>query len=298
MKTTAGNQATARARELGGELKQIRENAQLTGERLAGKLGWSPSKISRLESGIRGTSDVDIVMLLAMCGAQRGDVDRILELVREADGYRLRPHGSQLPDELRTLVFQETTATTTTSFELARLPGLLQTEDYAREIITRSVSVPADGVEARVRARMARQNLMRRQWPPRFYFYIHEQALRLPVGGSKVMHEQLLTLVFATSLANCRVRVVPTAVGAHAGLGGPFMLMDYDKHAPTVYVENERASLFLDTKGDIAAYRKAIIDLASVALNEGQSREWLANLASEHDRAEGGTSWERARTPT
>lgn len=254
---------------------------------VARRLGWSPTKVSRLESGTRGSCEIDIAMYLTTCGVSRTELDRLLDLCRASDdGYWLRPHGERLPDELRSLVYQETSAATIGSFELARVPGLLQTEDYARAMITRSVSVPAGGVEMRVRARLGRQSLLQRRNPPTFTFLVHEQALRLRVGGLTVMHEQMLHLVFASSRPHCAVRVVPDSAGAHAGLAGPFKLIQYSGHPPAVYVENEVASLFLERPADIATYRRAFTRLAEVALDEGQSREFLARLASEYDRVE------------
>lgn len=204
------------------------------------------------------------------------------------DGYWLRPHGARLPDELRSLVVQENLATSTSisSFELARVPGLMQTEDYARALLQAVIPESPYGIEARVQARLSRQSLLRKHRPPRFVFLIHEQALRLPVGGARIMHEQLLQLVLAGSLPQVTVRVVPSSSGAHAGLGGPFHFMCYVQHPPVVYVENETASLFLEEPGDVRTYREILAKLSAIALDEGQSREWLAKLASDHDRAE------------
>ncbi|MBA0127718.1 helix-turn-helix domain-containing protein [Haloechinothrix sp. YIM 98757] len=290
--------STARARELGAELRHARETIGLSGVEMARRLGWSHSKVSRMESGQRSASEVDTAIYLSSCGVARAELERLLELARQADdGYWVRPHGQALPDELRSLVIQESTATSITSFELSRINGLLQTEEYARALLYDSPLESLDDIELRVEARMARQSLLRRYRPPRLLFYVHEQALRLPVGGARVMHEQVLQLVFTTSLSHCSVRVVPTAAGAHPGLAGPFFLMRYDEHQPVVYVENETASVFLETPEDISTYRRILARLAEVALDEGQSREWLAELASEYDRAEDGSRCVPASTP-
>ncbi|SNR56320.1 Helix-turn-helix domain-containing protein [Haloechinothrix alba] len=290
--------STARARELGAELRHARETIGLSGVEMARRLGWSHSKVSRMESGQRSASEVDTAIYLSSCGVARAELERLLELARQADdGYWVRPHGQALPDELRSLVIQESTATSITSFELSRINGLLQTEEYAREIVRNSAAVPTDGVQLRVEARMARQSLLRRYRPPRLLFYVHEQALRLPVGGARVMHEQLLQLVFVTSLPHCSIRVVPTATGAHPGLSGPFRLMQDAEHRPMVYVENETASLFLESPEDVSTYRRILARLAELALDEGQSRAWLAELASEYDRAEDGSRCPHPSTP-
>ncbi|MGH3438351.1 MAG: helix-turn-helix domain-containing protein [Sciscionella sp.] len=214
---TVIKETTARKRELGEQLRNHRERAGLRAADIAYRLGSSASKVSRMESGARGTSEIDVAMYLTVCGVTRTQLDELLDLCHDnGDGYWLRPHGTQLPDELRSLVFQETTAMAISSFELVRIPGLLQTEDYARAMIAHSVAVPTDGIEPRVRARMDRGSLLHRTWPPQSLFLIHEQALRLRVGPWSIMHEQLLHLVFATSRQQCVIRVVPSSAGAHA----------------------------------------------------------------------------------
>ena len=283
-----GRESSARSRELGAELAKRRKKARYTTSDLARQLGWSASKVSRMESGERGQSEVDVAVYLAFCGVLREDLDVLLAMARETDdGTWLQPHGERLPDELRTLVFQETTATIIHSLELNRVPGLFQTEAYARALL-RAGLVAEDGIEARVRARMDRQGLLRRLDPPTLDFFIHEQGLRLPVGSRAVVHEQMLQLVFLTSRPQTRIRVVPIAAGPHPGLAGPFMLMRYAQHAPLVYVENQTTSLFLETWEHVETYRKILAGLAEMALDDGQSREFFATLASEYDQPEGG----------
>lgn len=279
--------STGRSRQLGAELRKRREATKRTRQEVARELGWSASKVSRLESGNRGQSEVDVAIYLTFCGVLRDELDELLAPTREADaGYRLQQHGEQLPDELHSLVFYETTATMIDNFELNRLPGLTQTEDYARALLRQSVSFPADGLEPRVQARMDRQSLIKRLNPPQFSFIVHEQALRLQVGDIRVMHEQMLQLLFLGNRPQCEIRVVPTNIGGHAGLGGPFMLMRYTDAKPVVYVENETTSLFLEDRAHIDVHQAILARLAEVALDEGQSRELIASLANEYDRPE------------
>jgi hypothetical protein len=160
----------------------------------------------------------------------------------------------------------------------------LQTEGYMRAVMHASVSVPEDGVEPRVAARLARQSLLRRRYrPPYLIFVIDEQVLRRPVGGRAVMHEQLLHLVFLTAQPHVTLRVVPLSAGAHAGMNGPFWLLEHTDRPPVVYLENETSSLFLEDAKDIVAYRLILAKLADIALDEGQSRTFVADLANEYD---------------
>lgn len=271
-------------RALGADLRRWRERAGLESKELARALSWSSSKVSNMESGSRGVSEVDAAMYLAHCRAPGTDIQEFLEFFHEQDGQWLQPHGRQRPDELRSLVALETTAAAMCEFQVTVIPGLLQTEDYTRALITGCRLLPEDAIEPRVRARKERQALLRRYSPPWCRFFVHESALRLPIGGNAVMNDQLLHLVFASSRPHIDIRVVPIAAGPHGGVGGAFTLMEYEKAKPVVYLEHDVASVFLDRKDYVAHYRKAIASLRAVALDEGQSRSLLAQLASENDR--------------
>lgn len=275
-------ESTALSREIGAELRKAREAAGHMGYGLARNLGWSQSKVSRMESGMSPPSEVDAAMYLAYCKVDPKEINRLLDLTREANtGYRLRAHGEALPDELRSLIVQETTADLITDFEVAQVPGLLQTEDYCRALLG-ALGLRARDIEPRVQARLDRQSLLRRQ-KPLITFLIHEHALRAPVGGYRVMHEQCLHLLFEAQ----RIRVVPAEIGAHPGMSGAFRIMEFFGHNPVVYVENRTVSLFLEKVADVATYRGTAHKLADVALDEGQSRTLIARLASEYDRPEG-----------
>jgi transcriptional regulator with XRE-family HTH domain len=281
-------ESTARTRELGAELRRVREEARYTGHELALKLGWSASKVSRMETGARNTSEVDAAIYAAFCGAGPEKLGHLLELAAEPDtGYRLHPHGERLPDELRSLIALETTAQIIAYYEPMVIPGLLQTEDYARALFFETDLLPEDVIESRVHTRMQRQRLLRRRNPPAIAFFVHENALRLPVGGSRVMHEQLLHLLLISAAPPCRLRVVPVSAGARTSVTGPFIWMAHREHNPVIYVEHLTTSLFLETREDMQAYRRRLDRLSEIALDEGQSREFLADLASEFDREEG-----------
>jgi transcriptional regulator with XRE-family HTH domain len=275
---------TARGRALGAELRAWRERAGLGSNELARSLSWSPTKVSNIESGRRGVSEVDAAMYLACCRVPGDDIQQVLQFFHDQHDYWVQPHGDHLSDQLRSLITLETTATAISSFELAVVPGLLQTEDYARALITGSGLAPSEAIEPRVRARKDRQVLLRRHRPPDCVFFVHENALRLPVGNDAIMNDQLLHLVFASARPHINIRVVPTAAGPHAGVGGAFRLMENPSAKPVVYLTNDVASMFLDQPECVARYRHMLATLASVALNEGESRTWLAQLASDHDR--------------
>jgi transcriptional regulator with XRE-family HTH domain len=280
--------STALGRELGAELRELRKKAELNSREMANRLTWSQSKVSRMETGARrSASEVDVAVYLAHCRAPKEKLDELLETYRkQEDGYWIQPHTEQLPGELRSLIFQETTAGSINNYEPLVVPGLLQTEGYARALFHEVGCVPVDGIDLRVQARLDRQDILRRTWPPQYSCFIHEQALRLPVGGMQVMHEQMLHMLFVSNRSHCKIRVVPISAGAKHGASGPFELMEHDEHKPVIYVESAVVSLFLERHAEVAMYQAIAGKLDRVALNEGQSREFLASMASEYDRAE------------
>ena len=273
---------TIRSRELGDGLRQAMEAAGLTGKQAAAMLSWSPSFVSMLLTGKRQASEVDIAAFLGVCRVKGPQRDRLLALCRDQDtpGW-FQQHGSRMPKQLVTLIDHENKAVTISEFEAVGVPGLLQTGEYARAVISRVVNVPPEEVQDRVAARLARQSLFSRDRPAAFTFYLHESVLRLPVGGPAVMAGQLRQLRWMSMRSYLTLRVVPTALGAHAAMTGAFRLMEFAEFKPVAYLESETSSLFLERPEEIAAYRRILAALADTALSEGQSRELIAALATE-----------------
>ncbi len=273
---------TIRSRELGEGLRRAMEQAGLNGKQAAKLLDWSTSRLSRLVSGKRGGNEVDVSAFLAVCQVTGTERARLLALCREQNtpGW-LQQHGSRLPQQLLTLVDHENKAISISDFQEPGVPGLLQTGDYARALLSRSANVPAAEIDDRVAARLARQSLFSRERPARFTFYLHEFVLRLPVGGSTVMSDQLHHLLRMSVRPYLTLRVVPAALGAHAAMAGSFTFMEFAEFRPVVYLESTTSSLFLEKPEEIATYRRILGALAETALDEGQSRELIATLATE-----------------
>ncbi len=275
-------EATVRSRELGEGLRRAMERAGLTGRQAAQQLGLSPSWLSRLLTGKRNATPVQVAGFLALCRVTGVERDRLLALCDEQHipGW-FQQHGSRLPQQLVTYIDHETKAIAISDFQAIGVPGLLQTGHYARAVLRRSGNVPGEEVDDRVAARLARQNLFSRDYPPRLTFYLHEFVLRLPVGGPVVMSDQLHHLLRMSMLPCVTLRVVPAALGAHAALAGPFILMEFADFRPVVYLESTTASLFLELPVEIEAYQTILAALAQTALDKGQSRELIATLATE-----------------
>lgn len=277
--------SSARSREVGAELRKRREKARLTGTELGARLGWSVSKVSRMEAGLVGVSEVDAAIYLTYCGVHKEELDEVLDLVRAPDTDTwLQNHGTRLPDELKTLIYHETTASSISYYHPLNVPGLLQTEEYAQAVFEAAGRVAKDRIPIALQARMTRQEVLRRANPPDCVFYLHQNGLRSKVGSNRIMSTQLLQLVFLMSRPQYQIRVVPEGAEPHDV--GPFMLMGYKSHGPVVYVQSLTTSMFLEKREHIQAYKDVLHRLDHAALDTGESRTWLAQLASSFDHPE------------
>jgi transcriptional regulator with XRE-family HTH domain len=281
------NHASACYRELGAELRKKREAAGLAGEQVARVTGWQRSKVTRVEHGQVEISLVDAIHYLAACRIFLTEAREVLNLCRDAVrklGYWLSPYGEWLEDNLNSLIFHESTANRSISYEPMVIPGLLQTGQYARLLIERGPGVSREYVDATVRLREERQRILHRPQPGRFTFFIQEQALRLQVGSKAIRHEQLLKLVLMAALPNVSLRVLPATAGERALFGGSFRLFEYRDHKPLVYLSNATSALFLEDEAFVGDYRRLVPEIASVALPEAKSRAFIAELADALDQ--------------
>jgi transcriptional regulator with XRE-family HTH domain len=279
--------ASACYRELGAELCKRRKAAGLIGDDIVRVTGWHRSKVSRVEKGQAEISVVDAIHYLAACKVFASEAKDLLDLCRDAErnlGYWVGPHGEWLEDSFSSLIYHEATADRSVSYEPMVIPGLLQTRGYARAWMERTPSLSKDTIDAAVRTRGDRQQVIHRPSPGRFTFFVHEQALRLQVGSRAIMHEQLLKLVLMAALPNVSLRVLPTSAGERGLFGGSFQMYEYRDHNPLVYFSAAWNGVFLDDQEFVAGYRRLLPDMSAAALNEGQSRAFTAELADALDR--------------
>ncbi|RZS34311.1 helix-turn-helix protein [Herbihabitans rhizosphaerae] len=256
--------------------------ANMTAKQTANVLGWSDSKLSRMINGSRGASGEDVSALLAILLVTGKERRRLMSLCKEQDKPGLlQQFGNRLPRQLRTLIDHEDKAVKVGDFQGLVIPGLLQTQEYARALLEEAGRVPEEEIGDRVAARLARQSRLGGRDAPEFQFFVHEFVLRLPVGGQVIMSDQLHHLLRASVRRNVSLRVVPAAVGAHAGTGGSFKLMEFADFRPVVYLESETSCLFLEEPQEAAAYQEILAALDETALSERESREVIATLATE-----------------
>jgi transcriptional regulator with XRE-family HTH domain len=280
----AADKTTALGKLLGHELRARREKAGYNGLELSRRLGWSPSKVSRAETGSIELTATDLTMYLASCGVARDGINELIELSREGDkGYRLKDHTDTIRDEHSTLIFHEQSAVAIDSYDPIFIPPLLQIEGYSRALMIETGANYSPVVEHRMTCLAERQEVLRGPEAPNCTFFIHENAVTTIVGDNLILSEQLLHLVFLSSWHRCMIRVVPRSARATGLTKNSFERMIFPDHDPVTVVDLETNSLFLDRLSDTTRYAKALDRLDRIALDEDLSRTILADLADDFD---------------
>lgn len=274
--------STVRARELALALNRAVRAAGLSNSDLARRFGWSAAKVTHMFKAERGLVETDVAQIIGMCRIVGEERNRLLRLVKDAHepGW-WQEYDGRLPAELRTLIDHEDSAVAISNYQSELVPGLLQTRDYTEALLRSSAVIPADEIKERADAREKRQQIFSRYRPAAFHFFIDEYVLRRTGPGREVMSDQVHHLLRMSVRPCIELRVIPDSVGFHAGSVGPFILMDFNEINPVVHMENATSSLFAERAGTVQAYRAILTDLAKVALDGGQSREWIAQRAKE-----------------
>jgi transcriptional regulator with XRE-family HTH domain len=251
---------TVRRMLLGSHLRRLRESKGISRDEAGKRIRASDSKISRMELGRVGFKERDVADLLTLYGV-RGKAERatLLELVREAN----RPGWWQnlsdvLPPWFHPYMDLEEAAAVIRIYQVQFIPGLLQTEDYARAVIRQGdMEVSTDTIERLVGARMNRQRVLTRPDPPRLWVVVDEAALRRPIGGPKVMRAQLEQLITLNRLPNLTLQIMPFSVGCHAAEGGAFSILRFSQPdlPDVVYLEHLAGATYLDKREAVARYK-------------------------------------------
>jgi transcriptional regulator with XRE-family HTH domain len=253
------NDPVAMRRRLRAELKRLRSQAGLTQRQVAEHLDWSPSKIIRIENGSVAVGVTDLRALLDRYEVNdKQMIDEFVEMARASKRQPFSGYKDILAPETIKFFGYEASASIIRQFEPLVLPGLLQTEEYARAIL-KIHDIPADNADLYVRSRVERQELLDRQEPPELFFIVDESVLLRPIGGRSAMRHQLQHLLEVASRPRVTIQVLPLAFGAHAGLRGPFVLLEFPSvNDPDVlYLENRLGGdrTFIDEPDTTGAYR-------------------------------------------
>ena len=276
---------TVRRRRLAAELRRLRDRAELTLEDAAGQLGWSITKLSRIETARVGVQPDDLKRMLDLYGVEGERRAGLISLGRAArtkgwwDAY-----ADSMPSDYANYISLEADASALRCYDALALHGLLQTEDYARSVIGTSLmalSPPAE-VERRVEVRQTRQRLLTKDRDSlRFWTVIDEAALRRVVGSPQVMEAQCARLLELAQLPNVTIQVLPYGAGAHPAMQATFAIMEFpERHDPVVvYIETMTSNLYVENDGAVYRYTLAFDHLRALALGPQDSSAFIASLA-------------------
>ena len=279
--------SSVRGRRLAAELRRLRERTGLTGEEVADRLGWSGSKVSRIELHRIGVKQADLRKLLALYGVDEGHRDELLALARESGKKgRLEQATAQFP-QVAPYAFAEAEAESIWNWEPQIIPGLLQTGDYARalaEVWLEMFPGPPSEADRRVETRLLRQQVLTREPPLELSFVIDESALHRRIGDRSVMHQQLRHVVEISELPHVEVRIYPQDGDYPPLATGAFSYMQFRQvhDVPLhdiVSVENLEGNYDLEDENETFKYRVAFRYLMSRSLNPAQSRTLIMTAA-------------------
>lgn len=284
-------------RRLRAELRRARDNADLTQKGVADELEWSPSKVIRIETGAVSISRSDLMALLQLYGVDdRARVQELLDMAKASkqqswwDEYR--PAYSQ---QFLTFLGYEASAARLRQFQALTIPGLLQSPDYSRALLTAFTDDSA-AAERGLRVRAKRQDLLSQEDGPELFFVLDEAVLRRQVGGPEVWRRQLRRLIELNRRPNITIQVLPFEVGAHPGMKGSFTVFEFpyddedyeadyavllEQPQEDVLIQNdaEQSSIYVETFVELESIARPTAEFASII------EELLAGRATEHEPA-------------
>ncbi len=267
--------AVSPLRVFGAMLRHYRVHAGMSQEQLGARVRCSGDLIGKIENGQRAPGE----QLTRAC-------DELAEL---KTGGALGELRALLKNYLKERAFpgwfqdwpgNEAHAKILRWFELVAVPGLLQTEDYARAMLRTQVLATDDETDEKVAARMDRQVILTRDNPPMLWVLLDEGVLRRPVGGREVMAGQLRHLVESAARPNIVIQVIPAGVGAHQGMSGNFIIADFEAGPPVAYQDTAARGQIIEAADDIAAITLLWDTLSADALPRSASAELLEEVAT------------------
>lgn len=271
--------STAHGREFGDGLRAAINASGMTSRRIADLLDWQEAKVSDFVNGKGGCTEIELALLLGVCRTPPEERDHLLKLFRAAEEVRgwWQRHGVCVPVRLRTLVENVEAAKTLTTWHPHGLPVFLQSVDHVRAVISASPNVPAGEVGQRVKAGQQLQELLSGRGL-QCTFFIHEQALHLPVGGHDAHVGQVHHLLLMAIRSNVTIRIVPTVIGAHAGMSGAFTSLTFKTYEPLVFLEHENSTLIEEDKAAVDGYQEIVRSLDRASLDAEASKMMLVQL--------------------
>jgi transcriptional regulator with XRE-family HTH domain len=274
---------TARRRRLATALRQLREERGISCTDAGKAVGWSESKVSRIETGRVGIRQPDLERLLDLYEVT-GDARSALLTVRRQATHRgwWHSYADALPAYFEPYVGLEDGAKSLFTYQNQLVHGLMQTEEYAAAVLQAGQpTATADEVERQLAARATRQALLSSRNPLQMWAILDEAVLRRTVGGTAVMREQLHRIREIAAVPNVTMQVLPFDAGAHASMGTSFELLQFPEVGDTaiVYIEDLSTSQYLETLGDIERYTLVFDHLRASALSPERSVAFIGQVA-------------------
>ncbi len=268
-------------RRLAQELRRLRSRAGLTIADVAGRLECSAGKISRVENGVVGAQPTDVQAMLDLYGVDGAERCALVELVRMARRRAWwHEYADVVPAQSSRFFGLEDGAATVDQHAGAMIPGLLQTEAYARAVASAPSATRPNDVERRVELRLRRQQLLRRPDPPRVHVLLDEAALHREVGGPEVTAGQLDRLAELAGAPHVTLQVLPYGAGAYPALGIAFTVFGFADPADgrVAYLEQLAGNTLLESAAEVDVYATAFAESAAAALDPERSTELIRTL--------------------
>jgi transcriptional regulator with XRE-family HTH domain len=282
MATRRAKPPTVRLRRLAAELRRLRAAVGLSREQVEEQTGVNEGTLYRIETARARPQRRTLVALLDLYGVDEQVKTELIELSRSADGQGWsRPYQWQLPGEYAAYISFEAEARSVHNYESLFIPGLLQIPDYGRAMIQGVLpTATEDEINERVEARAERQKLLDGDDPLTLWAVVDEAAVRRVVGDRRIMAAQLEHVALMTQRPNVTVQVIPFDAGAHPGMPGSFIFLEFrDESDPElVYVDTQAGDIFLEAEDDLRRYRTMFDHLRASALSPTRSADLITSL--------------------
>jgi len=276
---------TIKRRRLGTALRRQREQAGYSTDSAAAAVGWSQSKVSRVETAAIAVNPADVRTLLELYGAPSGEIADLVNLAMEdRQPAWWRQYSDVLPDSFSGYLSLESEALRISAYESEVIPGLLQIDPYAREILAQHpLTVMPYEIDQATRLRLARQSRLTGDDPLQLDVVVNEAALRRVIGGPDVMRAQLAHLVEAAALPTITLRILPFTAGAHPATNGSFLVLEFpDEADPRIACLDILATtLYREGLREVGAYQLAHERLKALALGPEESAALVTKIIQE-----------------
>ncbi|GAA4914547.1 helix-turn-helix protein [Stackebrandtia albiflava] len=273
---------TVRRRIVASELRRLRLIAAMKQQDVAAAVDIDPSALSRYEQAKSSMTVHVAARLFDLYGVEDAQRDALLDLVKGSRrrGW-LKGYTGVVPEWFEGLVALERDASAIHEFAIHVLPGLVQTEEYARAVLR--AGARADRVEEHLALRLKRTELLNDETAPEYWVIICESAMRCLVGGTETLRGQLEHLLVLSQRPNVTIQVLPSSYGAHRSMTNPFSILRFAlaPHYRVAYLDYLTGSLYMDDPGEVEQYDGAFKHLIKASLSETESRTLIKTIAKE-----------------